>query len=96
MEDWRDFGDLPETSDEVIRALFWGRLHVRAAEKSWTTDWKVLKVAWIPWLGSRVNGTPRDPSNWYHPDDLGIRIVGIEATDWMPLPDPPSHASQHA
>lgn len=68
------------------RALFWGRLHVSGGDRTWITDWKVLKVAYIGWTGSGWNQSPADPCNWWHHSDVPLRVERIEAKYWQPLP----------
>ncbi len=86
---WQKIETLPEKSDIDIRGLLWGRLYVRSDKQQWVTDWKVLKGTWVHWLGSRVNGSPRDSANWYVQDSPPARIERVEATHFMPLPKPP-------
>lgn len=93
-EEWQDIAEIedePATdATKVFHALLWGRLHVRAGDRAWTTEWKILKAAWVYWNGTGINGSAKRADNWFVGGEGNCRIERIEATHWRPLPAPPA------
>lgn len=97
MSEWQPIETLPEDIKLRTHALFWGRLHVSGSwdkkerrRQTWVTDFKVLKCAYVGEGHGRGPGGSGNMVNWYEPSSSALaRVDQIEATHWMPLPEPP-------
>lgn len=95
--DWQPIETLPDDIPISTHALFWGRLHVSGSwleeeqrRQRWTTDFKVLKWAYVGKDHGRGPGGSSNLENWFEPQSNGCATVDrLEATHWMPLPAPP-------
>jgi len=88
--DWIPLEEIDDEPDgRVFHALLWGRLHIDGGDKKWWTEFKVLKAAWVQYVG-HSNGSAKYAHTWYHSSEPPCRVINIEATHYMPLPEAPS------
>jgi hypothetical protein len=97
MMDWLPIESLPDDIPLRTHALFWGRLTVSGSwdeetksRQTWLTEFKVLKWAYVGREHGRGGGGSSNLDNWFEPQtNACARVDRLEATHWMPLPEPP-------